>query len=427
MNVPTPDGFELSLLRRDRSGSWSTFPIAQKRDAMTRPVVLIDEENRELYVVATCTNPASIRMKRTGLDAPHFDMGVGEALIESATDPEVNNATSTKQNLDSTCGLLVLASDDVTLNYMHNFLELRSTEPPSAEIHAAIEYTELGVRRGDLTQTFERDGVAEVLTERGWGRGYAHGLTHVWAFPMGDAPGMAVRVRASCEGEETLVFWYFDARTWRWSKMFEMSGGGEEDADASFELPSRMRLYRRHLLVAVTDSRWLRDREADSISVDHLAVLVKNAPSGRTSTTSTPPGDSALTTEELRMSLELLGRLKSAQYVESDVSDLARDAGLQGPVAASGEFDLVQNQPNPFRNTTGLQFQIPRAERVVLRVFNSLGQHVRTLVDGEVGAGRHDVRWDGRDSAGRAVAAGVYYYRIDTDSFSRVRKMSLLR
>ncbi|MBU0510025.1 T9SS type A sorting domain-containing protein, partial [bacterium] len=76
----------------------------------------------------------------------------------------------------------------------------------------------------------------------------------------------------------------------------------------------------------------------------------------------------------------------------------------------------------PFNPTTNFVFSIPRTQRVEIRVFNTLGRQVATLVDDVMSAGRYEVRFD----AG-LMASGMYFYRMKTDNFSDVKKMLLLR
>ncbi len=68
-----------------------------------------------------------------------------------------------------------------------------------------------------------------------------------------------------------------------------------------------------------------------------------------------------------------------------------------------------------------------RRSRVVLEVYDGLGRRLRTLVDAEQTTGRHESVWDGRNDEGRAVASGMYFYRLRTGSFSATRAMTLLR
>jgi flagellar hook assembly protein FlgD len=60
-------------------------------------------------------------------------------------------------------------------------------------------------------------------------------------------------------------------------------------------------------------------------------------------------------------------------------------------------------------------------------VYNTLGQAVRTLVDGEKPAGYHQAVWDGRNEQGRRVSAGVYFYQIKAGEFSGIKKMAVVK
>ena len=114
------------LLVRDRDGGWSRHTFGRKRDKSTKPMVLLDEEHGDLYMFATnpCCEGGSIYYKRTGMDDISFEEGKGLPFIQSATDTNVNNATSTKQNLSGETGLLVQASDEVSGNYLHGAMDL---------------------------------------------------------------------------------------------------------------------------------------------------------------------------------------------------------------------------------------------------------------------------------------------------------------
>ncbi len=92
-------------------------------------------------------------------------------------------------------------------------------------------------------------------------------------------------------------------------------------------------------------------------------------------------------------------------------------------------YTLFQNYPNPFNLTTAISYQLSgvRPRHITLKVYNILGQEVRTLVDEEQKAGNYRVLWDGKDGLGRDVSSGVYFYRLQAGKFSHTRKMILLR
>jgi hypothetical protein len=83
-------------------------------------------------------------------------------------------------------------------------------------------------------------------------------------------------------------------------------------------------------------------------------------------------------------------------------------------------FALFQNYPNPFNPSTTLRYGIPRNSYVSLRVYNTLGQMISQLVNGEQEAGYHEVRFDGSN-----LASGVYFYRFQAGEFAETRKFVL--
>ncbi|MDQ3870497.1 MAG: hypothetical protein M3301_02630 [Chloroflexota bacterium] len=95
-------------------------------DDMTRPIVQVDGQNGELYAFAAapCCAGGAVYMKKSTVANPAFAAGPGTPFIQSGIDTTINNPTSTKQSLDRTTGLLVLASDDQTRYYLHSYLPL---------------------------------------------------------------------------------------------------------------------------------------------------------------------------------------------------------------------------------------------------------------------------------------------------------------
>jgi len=90
-------------------------------------------------------------------------------------------------------------------------------------------------------------------------------------------------------------------------------------------------------------------------------------------------------------------------------------------------FALYQNYPNPFNAQTCIEYDLPRDAHVSLRIYNILGQRVKTLADDFQPAGRYQVFWDGRDGMGSEVASGIYFIRLETVTYAFTRKMVLLR
>ncbi len=90
-------------------------------------------------------------------------------------------------------------------------------------------------------------------------------------------------------------------------------------------------------------------------------------------------------------------------------------------------FTLQQNAPNPFNPMTKIAFALPKSSRVLLRIFDSRGHVVRTLVNETMEAGNQTVLWQGLDDSGARVHSGVFFYMIEAEGFQATRKMTLLK
>ena len=145
---------------------------------------------------------------------------------------------------------------------------------------------------------------------------------------------------------------------------------------------------------------------------------------------------------EGRVRLESGEPVADVQVRLFDLSDLRQGAIARAltddtgyfalPLAALGgrvlpeRFALGPNYPNPFNPSTIIPYQLAASSEVRLEVFNLLGQHIATLVDGERPAGFHTAMWHAVDGAGRAVGAGVYIYRMTVGVESQTGRMVLL-
>ncbi len=104
---------------------WRQYVHSRVSDGLTRPIVLVDTANRRLRVFASGPETGgSVYEKSTPLSNISFTSGKGNPFIQLASDKNINNATSTKQTVNATSGLVVLASDQVTGRYVHNTMSL---------------------------------------------------------------------------------------------------------------------------------------------------------------------------------------------------------------------------------------------------------------------------------------------------------------
>ncbi len=91
------------------------------------------------------------------------------------------------------------------------------------------------------------------------------------------------------------------------------------------------------------------------------------------------------------------------------------------------EYMLYPNVPNPFNPETQIRYDLPEQSRVMLVVYNIMGQKIVELVNAEQPAGRYSFNWNACDQSGNPVSTGVYLYRMQTETFSMTRKMILIR
>ena len=96
------------------------------------------------------------------------------------------------------------------------------------------------------------------------------------------------------------------------------------------------------------------------------------------------------------------------------------------------EFLLYQNYPNPFNPATDIKFQIPASCYATLKIYNMIGEEVRTLFAGNVMRGTYTINWNGLNDNGSRVSSGLYIYRLTAEgeglnTFIKVRKMVLLK
>ncbi len=129
-------------------------------------------------------------------------------------------------------------------------------------------------------------------------------------------------------------------------------------------------------------------------------------------------------TPELDLATKILNGVVPVACQQSPTTGVGGDPTLDGLPAVTA---LHPNVPNPFNPLTEIRFDLSSRGPVTLRVFDIGGRQVRTLVNETRPAGWYRVSWNGLDEAGARVASGIYFYRLETPSFSPSRKMVLLK
>jgi Family of unknown function (DUF5689)/Secretion system C-terminal sorting domain len=110
------------------------------------------------------------------------------------------------------------------------------------------------------------------------------------------------------------------------------------------------------------------------------------------------------------------------QLIPRDSADITTLTAIEGNEGKLFKYQLYQNYPNPFNPETIIAYSVPKESRVILTVFNILGQKIKTLVDQKKPAGTHQVKFDGT-----GLSSGVYFYCVNAGDYFQVRKMLLLK
>jgi hypothetical protein len=91
------------------------------------------------------------------------------------------------------------------------------------------------------------------------------------------------------------------------------------------------------------------------------------------------------------------------------------------------EYNLSQNFPNPFNPTTKIVYTVPSEERIKITIYNLLGEEVKMLISEDHTVGKYTIEWNGHDNSNKKVASGIYFYRLDSPSYSNTKKMVLIK
>jgi len=129
------------------------------------------------------------------------------------------------------------------------------------------------------------------------------------------------------------------------------------------------------------------------------------------------------------MALDSAGDLWFGTFGQGATQYTAEPTGIYEPIDSPlpRDFSLAQNHPNPFNSSTSISYSISARAQVAIFIYDILGRKVATLVDRTLPAGKYSSIWDGRDSRGREISSGIYFYQLKSGAFSQSRKMILLK
>jgi hypothetical protein len=99
----------------------------------------------------------------------------------------------------------------------------------------------------------------------------------------------------------------------------------------------------------------------------------------------------------------------------------------ESQVRLPAKFVVFQNYPNPFNPSTTIKYDLPKRSRVIATIYDILGNHIKTIVNGMQSAGRKSLTWNGKDKQGNNVTSGIYFYQIKAAGFSKTNKMIMIK
>lgn len=124
---------------------------------------------------------------------------------------------------------------------------------------------------------------------------------------------------------------------------------------------------------------------------------------------------------------ELIGKIGDGNSSMVQIWGSGPTGVVAKPNTSSTYYRLFPNYPNPFNPSTTIEYSVQRSGKVQIRIYDTLGQLLRVVVDEVKLIGEYSVSWDGKDDSGRAVATGTYFYQFQIGEFISTKKMLLLR
>jgi len=121
------------------------------------------------------------------------------------------------------------------------------------------------------------------------------------------------------------------------------------------------------------------------------------------------------------------GKFSDGAYTKITTLTTTAPTNLQSNQQIITEYKLFSNYPNPFNPETIVGFQIPKSSFVTVKIYNTVGQLVKTLVSENLASGIYEFTWDGTNESGKRLGSGLYIYHVQAGEFSAVKKMLFIK
>jgi hypothetical protein len=115
------------------------------------------------------------------------------------------------------------------------------------------------------------------------------------------------------------------------------------------------------------------------------------------------------------------------RFITLEINDMQTDTSYTQNITNSNHFKMQQNYPNPFNKNTTINYNLQEKAHVNLKIFNTQGQEIETLVNDHQAPGFYSVHWDGQNAGGKNVSSGIYIYKIQVNRETKNKKMLYLK
>jgi len=193
-----------------------------------------------------------------------------------------------------------------------------------------------------------------------------------------------------------------------------MTNAGKSDIELSFEIPENVTAVYKLLVI---------DRDRNNKEIDLSAYK----------TYSFRTGDVKFKKTSNKLNIVAGNPTDFSKIADAEhevrhftlIVEKKEDTGIEGEIPDT--YFINQNYPNPFNPSTTIEYGLPEESRITIKIFNILGQKVKTLVSENKPAGFYKITWNGDNDYGNKVASGIYIYRMNCSSFVMSRKLIIIK
>ena len=367
------------------------------------------------YIRSTSDITISVDGWSDNVGIAYYYMGIG------TTDQDLEADVVMYQNV----GLTNLTLTGLTLDdYTKYYLKVAAFDESGNNSNAVISgFTTYTAMLGDYDNDWDVD--VEDLNS----------LVNAWPNvdigpATGTSPYLTPTLDSTCDVYDISVF----TRNWQWTKaQGKTSEPGEEQKLNPIDFPAE--LFGNQIKITLPDDitagRFEIVNEGNvyqfSVAKNNQSMIILENNDNLEESYEFEFG--RLSKDEKELFIYIDGDIPSSN-IEVSYQLFSKDGAAGNGIIELGtpdEFALYQNYPNPFSNQTTIQYDVAEATSVKIYIYNTLGQLVKTIDQGENSVGTHTVEWDGTNDDGDTLSSGVYFYQLRTKDFNKTMKMLLVK